>query len=306
MGDHILPQVLLRGFSINNPFKKEDYKIMILTPEKTIQDKIRFQYQEENFYSRETEHLLDKKFENNFGRIKKKIVDELLNTEVDTFRLKKDDFYELILFFVTMWRRNDVQIEKTMTVSKFFLNNPILRSKMLPMYQQMSTEDLIKLNINEVKRQLYDNIINMTNRNDPTVIKTYRDYIPVVLINKTDILFPLHNKYATVHYIFKTKDEEYPDFTMEPITNRIMMLFVKKINHGSDDDIKKIKVIRVNSSEEIKLIINLYIIDSVKSVVVDKSCIDIVEKRLRDPLANSINRLDYRLFDLLLKIGVLV
>lgn len=294
MGDHIIPQVLLRGFSYNKHVSKQNQKIKMLTPNKLIRDKISELYQKMGFYSRDTESFLDEFYENPFGKLKVKFENQLISDTNFKFEMSEDDYWFLLRFFVVMWRRNDKQINDAILFAKNFLDDPAYRGMMLDQYKNTSSEELIKLTENKLREELYKEAVYSTTNKDETVLKTYKDYLPSVIINKSTIHFPLHNKYATI-LNYKNASDSHPDISIEPITNRIWVVLRKNINHRSHMDKVIIPVKYIENDEIIADLIRLYVLDSSSSVVVDDTNFDIVKNRLKDPLNNTLNRNSPRL-----------
>jgi len=282
MGDHILPQVLLRGFSINKDANKTNQKIMIYDRESIKVAKIKDRYQVNHFYSRETEILLEKEFEAPFARLKRKMEDELVSTEKDSFMITKKELLMLIRFVVVMWRRNDIQIDKIKQTIERVINDPYLKEKMIPRFRNKTTDELINSYDENFQQNYYSKIIHETTVNDPTVLKTYKYYTPVIIVNKTDINFPLHNKYASVQRIYSS-DEAFPDFTIEPISNRIYVLFVLNKQKNNRSEMENIKVVNLSLESEVILLIQMYVINSVKSVVLDDSNKAYVKAKIDHP-----------------------
>lgn len=303
MGDHILPQVLLRGFAINPNDDKAKMKIRILTPDGDKTKKIKDEYQQLNFYPADIEKLLDREFENPFGALKLKMIKELIEEEKNILNLSKEEMVMLIRFFTVMWRRNDEQLIKTTNYTRNMLNNPNIRRFLRPEHIALSTEKLIEMRSENLKHILYKSLIEKTTEKDPTVQKHLNDYYSVILINKTDISFPLHNKYSSVQYPYPIEDEEYPDFIFEPITNKIMVFSVLLKNHGLVKENMEIPAISIKTKEEIVLIINMYLLNSIKSVVVDDSNIDLVINRLKYPDRNLIKSGNPHLIEILKRIS---
>jgi hypothetical protein len=201
-----------------------------------------------------------------------------------------------------MWRRNDIQIEKSINLMRGMLDNPFVRTMMCEKFRKIPTQDLIDYKYREMKDLLYSNIITNTIEEDPTVQKQMKDYKPIIVVNKTEINFPLHNKYSTVQYFDLFHGDEYPDCTIEPITNRIFIFCIISKKHGLVKERMRIPVVYLNDKQEVELLIKLYILDSAKSVVVDESNIDIVKKRLINPLNNKVHLNDPSLYNFLKKI----
>ncbi len=284
MGDHIIPRVLLRGFVTKMTKNRDDARLIVLTPEGIINGKNKNLYQEADFYPKEVEEILNHKYEQPFGLLKKRLVEELNDSKANTFTMSKSEYINLVMFIIIMWRRNDVQLEKMDMISRKILNNSYLRTMMKDEFKNISTEELIESKKKEMQSTVFKFAIENTTENDPTVQKNIKDYIPKIIVNHSNINFPLHCKYSTSMYLSLKREEEYPDFNMEPITNRVFVIFLKSKEHGKFvEDTFNVDVIHIDSDEEAKMFINIYIIGSAKSYVVDKTNLDIVEKRLRFP-----------------------
>jgi hypothetical protein len=289
MGDHIIPRVLLRGFSYNEHVSKSNQKINMLTPDKLIKGKINDLYQQLGFYSRETESILDREYESPFGNIKVKLREYFATEGKDEFILKNENYRFLLRFFVVMWRRNDKQINDAIAFAKNMLDNPVYRTMMLEKYKNVSSSELIKRTENELREELYRTAVKNTTDEDETVMKTYEDYLPVLIVNETDINFPLHNKYATI-LDFQSNSENHPDISIEPITRSLWMVLRKRMKHNTHGDEISIPVKYVKDEEIIKDMIRLYVLDSASSVVVDDTNLELVEDRLRRPDLNTFSK----------------
>ena len=305
MGDHILPQVLLRGFSLNKNDARNKQKIMVYDREKCKVSRISTLYQQNTFYSREIESHLQKEYETPFGELKMDMEKELLENYSETYLISKEKLLLLIRFFVVMWRRNDVQLDKAKATIEKIVNYPGMREKMIPKFKNMTVNQLISMNEKRAQHDFYDKVILQTTNEDPTVLKTYINYLPVIIINKTNINFPLHNKYASIQYVY-SNIKDYPDFTIEPINNRIYMLFVLNKQHKKNSDMNAIKVIYLDSVFEIELLIRMYIIDTLKTIVVDESNIEIVKDKLTNKQTVKISLRDVKVQKFLDKIGLLM
>ncbi|MFW6272934.1 MAG: hypothetical protein ACOC2U_04050 [bacterium] len=284
MGDHILPQVLLRGFKINNPKNKNNSVIRILTKDAVKQLKIVNAYQKEEFYTRFIETQLNRSFENKFGIIKELLKESIEKEKGRQIEFSMSRYMQLLKFFVVMWRRSDVQIEQMENMLKSVLDNKIIRENMMKEFKNKPTDEFISEKNEILKTGFYSKMIKETNNKDKTVLKMLNNYNPLIIYNTSDISFPLHNKYATVIQT-NNSDEEYPLLSIQPITDRIFLLYFNKDKFvGPRDFLEKDKVkmdvLNVDSRQKIKSLINIYIITSANSVVIDDSNYSIVRKRL--------------------------
>ena len=202
MGDHILPQVLLRGFSLNKNASRNKQKIMVYNREKCKTSRISSLYQQDDFYSRDTELHLQREYETPFAVLKKNMEDLLLEKPPKEYIISKNDLLLLIRFFVVMWRRNDEQLDKAKNILDKIVSNPRMREMMIPKYRNLTTDQMISLNNRKAQHDFYKKVILQTTNEDPTVLKTYRDYIPIIVVNKTCINFPLHNKYTIAYWFY--------------------------------------------------------------------------------------------------------
>jgi hypothetical protein len=289
MGDHIIPQVLLRGFSINPDVNNKKQKIMYFNGEKASVGKICNLYQKDNYYSRDVETELDRKFEQPFGVIKKNMVDTFLNKNETVYEIAKEDYYKLIKFFVIMWRRNDIQMRKLEQMTELVLVNPNIRKYMKKEFQRLSPKKMFSNHEQELREAVYKNVIYTTTNSDPTVKKSVYDYYPLIVVNKTAVHFPLHSKYASVNQ-YTSRDVLYPDFTIEPITKDLFVILRIKKKHGLfNSNILKIPVVNVYDEDLIKGIIKLYLLGDTDSVVVDETNLEIVQNRLKDFVGNRLD-----------------
>ncbi|MFA5037381.1 MAG: hypothetical protein WC479_09430 [Candidatus Izemoplasmatales bacterium] len=270
MGDHILPQVLLRGFAYNSFVNKQDAQIKVLTQTGVSIGLVKDLYQQNMFYSRETEAMLDHDYEQPFGIIKKKLIESLIVSDLDEYSLSTIEYFLLIKFFVILWRRNEVHIEKTVGIVKAIMEDSYLRPMLKPENQNKTSDELTNSIKQNLQEEVYHKIISETNNDDPTVQKTFHLYTPIIVINHCEITFPLHNKYATAQQRIN-EDPEYPRMTIEPITNRIYMVFKRQESHYDEKTQVPIKVIHLHETFDVEAMIGLYLIPGLKSIVVDDS-----------------------------------
>lgn len=265
-----MPQVLLRGFAYNKWKRKSEAKVKVLKKQETLDDFIVNVFQENEFYSRETESTLDREHEQPFGLIKKRIEIELLKEKATVFPMIREEYLKIIRFFVVMWRRNNYHIDNTLHFVRSIYDDPLMRSKMQPQYQNIASEDLIDSIKTELQHDVYQKTIMETTDTDPTVQKQYRYYISKLVVNETNMSFPLHSKHSTVIQ-WANDSEEYPRLVLEPITNHIFMVFIKQNHEREESENVDIEVIYLTDIRDIEALITLYLIPSVTAVVYDDS-----------------------------------
>jgi hypothetical protein len=281
VGNHILPQVLLRGYRIDKSSKKQNARIRVLTKQGVEEGKVKYLFQEKNFYSNRVERYFAEKYEDFFGKFLVKL-SNCTKRESDSFIITKEDYLYLIRFFTIMWRRNDEQVKKFVQTSKDILDNPSWRDKMLPEYKKIPTEEIINNTVEEFKDKLFSRVIDDTNDTDPTVQKVFNNYKPLIIVNKTGISFPLHNKYASV-INGESNDSEYPIVSFEPLSKDKILLFIRTDNYDINSKKFNIELRYVKDKQFIETLIRLYILDSAEKIVIDKTNEEVVIKRLIYP-----------------------
>jgi hypothetical protein len=89
---------------------------------------------------------------------------------------------------------------------------------------------------------------------------------------------------------YTSKDIQYPDFTIEPITKEIFLILRKKKNHRFfDSNELDIPVVNIDNEDLIKGIIDLYLLGDTDSIIVDETNLDIVQNRMKDFVGNGLN-----------------
>ena len=146
-----------------------------------------------DFNSKETEEKLAHNYEYYIARIFHKIKKITDNNEKNII-LKRDDYYLLIRFFVIMWRRNNIQMEKArqMVQDVECLLKNIYGERYddikKPEYKDCSLEDVFDENYESFRKGFYDMSINNTFEEDPTVQKTLRNYSFAIVRNNSKTL----------------------------------------------------------------------------------------------------------------------
>ena len=182
-----------------------------------------------------------------------------------------------------MWRRNDIQLERINEMAininnemeTMFGNN--FKNMLRPEYQDKNLADLIKSNIENIKKPLYDNIIKDTTDDDETVQKTILNYIPTIVYNKSNVHFLLHNTYGTLRYIKKANEEiqdyDLPYTFIEPISKDLCFCLLLTQNLiDIKKDKYKIKIeVWDNDEDIIKFFIKDYLTDTATNYVVDET-----------------------------------
>ena len=201
---HFIPKFILKGFSFNPKANKNEQLITIYNKKtnKFSNEKINFSFAEKDFNSEETETILGEQYENIIARVFQRIKKRAYSKESDVV-LSNEEYRLLFRFFTIMWRRNDIQLERINEMAininnemeTMFGNN--FKNMLRPEYQDKNLTDLIKSNIENIKKPLYDKIIKDTTDDDETVQKTILNYIPTIIYNKSNIHFLLHNTYGT-------------------------------------------------------------------------------------------------------------
>lgn len=281
---HFIPKFILKGFSYNPNADKNQQSITIYNKKtnKFSNELINFAFAEKDFNSDETETILGEQYENIIARVFQRIQKRAYSNEKDVV-LSNEEYRLLFRFFTIMWRRNNIQLEKinemAMNINNemktLFGNN--FKNILRPEYQDINLTNLIKSNIENIKKPLYDKIIKDTTDDDETVQKTILNYIPTIVYNKSNVHFLLHNAYGTLRYIKKANEEiqdsDFPQTFIEPISKDLCFCLLLTQNQI---DIKKDKFkikIEVWESDEdiIKFFIKDYLTKTATSYVVDET-----------------------------------
>jgi len=279
MGDPYIPRFILREFSINPTEEKYKQKIMIFEDGIIKTKRIADAYQVKNLYTRDAETLFAN-LENKVARIRKRIIKNVSEGS-KVIELSKEDYILLVRFNVIMWRRNTVQ----QTLRKKRAKDVIAkmpRHTRLKEYQNLTNDEMLaKMPFDQISKKSYESIIRNTNADDPTVLKTLMYYSPHLLVNETDSAFPLHNLYGTVVRMSKDGQiagEEFPDILIEPLSKKIYMIYFRRVNVLKKTI--KIGVEREPNPEQIKRIINYYLVTNYSSIVIDESNQQIIKSLL--------------------------
>lgn len=281
---HFIPKFILKGFSFNPNADKKQQSITIYNKKTNMfsNELINFAFAEKDFNSEETETILGEQYENIIAKVFQRIQKRAYNNESDVV-LSNEEYRLLFRFFTVMWRRNDIQLERINEMAinisnemETMLGNSF--KKMLkPKYKNINLTDIIKSNIENIKKPLYDKIIKDTTDDDETVQKTILNYIPTIIYNKSNVHFLLHNTYGTLRYIKKANEEiqdsDFPQTFIEPISKDLCFCLLLTQNQI---DIKKDKFkikIEVWESDEdiIKFFIKDYLTETAISYVVDET-----------------------------------
>lgn len=281
---HFIPKFILKGFSFNPKANKNEQLITIYNKKtnKFSNELINFAFAEKDFNSEETETILGEQYENIIARVFQRIKKRAYSKESDVV-LSNEEYRLLFRFFTIMWRRNDIQLERINEMAininnemkTIFGNN--FKNMLRPEYQDENLTDLIKSNIENIKKLLYDKIIKDTTDDDETVQKTILNYIPTIIYNKSNVHFLLHNTYGTLRYI-KKENEEIQDYDLpytfiEPISKDLCFCLLLTQNQiDIKKDKYKIKIeVWDNDEDIIKFFIKDYLTDTATNYVVDET-----------------------------------
>lgn len=281
---HFIPKFILKGFSFNPKANKNEQLITIYNKKtnKFSNELINFAFAEKDFNSEETETILGEQYENIIARVFQRIQKRAYSNESDVV-LSNEEYRLLFRFFTIMWRRNDIQLEKINEMAininnemeTMFGNN--FKNMLRPEYQDKNLTDIIKSNIENIKKPLYDKIIKDTTDDDETVQKTILNYIPTIVYNKSNVHFLLHNTYGTLRYIKNANEEiqdsDFPHTLIEPISKDLcfcLLLTQNQIDIKKDKFKIKIEVWD-NDEDIIKFFIKDYLTDTATNYVVDKT-----------------------------------
>ena len=279
---HILPRFILRGFCINPNDDKKDQKIMIYDRGvgKVNIEKINTAYAKENFNSQKTETLLCEDYENNVARLFQRIKKRAVDNEKDVV-ISNEEYRLLFRFFTIMWRRNDIHIDngKKMAIEiENFLKN-VLGSDYdnikTEQYKNVSLSECFDKNEEKIRNILYNKLILDTTDNDPTVLKTIKNYYPTIVYNTSNIHFILHNTYSTLNYYIPENHDvnflDIPTTMIVPISNNLCICLT--LQKDETDLTKKEFKLKIEQWDEDELIkqffIEKYITPQATSFVVD-------------------------------------
>ena len=288
--DHIIPKFILRGFAINPTTNKSNQKIMIYD-RKTKQiktEKIADAYAIQDFNSPETEKFLAREYETDVAKIFQRIKEAVEKKQENT-NLSNSEYKLLFRFFVIMWRRNNIQLDKMRDLSKEFesylkaiLGENFYKQMLKPEYRNVPIDQEIDQRLNELREPFYDRVIQETNDYDPTVQKTIKYYKPHIIYNKSNIHFIMHNAYATLKYFISgdcVQKDDIPYFFIEPISNTLC--FCLALSKDEIDLNKEYYEIPIEIWDEDELIkehfIKGYITATASSFIVDETNKDYVE-----------------------------
>lgn len=272
--DHYIPQLILRGFAINENLPKDKQVICVLNSKtKTVENKlISNSFMQIDYNSKETEQFLAQEIESKIGNIFNRI--KIAASKNQKFiELKDYEYKALFRFFVIMWRRNAIQINKMKEVidcAELIINNPNVQNKNIPLAQ------LFEENKDIFRKTFFDLVIPQTTNTDETVQKTILNYTPFIIKNETDLHFILHNAYATLNYFVKQNtvvtENDAPYFMIYPISKTLC--FGLLCNQTQTDLNKETYIVPFESwdKESIKsFLINGYILPTAEYYVVDET-----------------------------------
>lgn len=272
--DHYIPRLILRGFAINENLPKDKQVICVLDSKtKTVENKlISNSFMQIDYNSKETEQFLAHEIESKIGNIFNRI--KIAASKNQKFiELKDYEYKALFRFFVIMWRRNAIQINKMKEVidcAELIINNPNMQNKNIPLAQ------LFEENKDIIRKTFFDLVIPQTTNTDETVLKTILNYTPFIIKNETDLHFILHNAYATLNYFVKQNtvvtENDAPYFMIYPISKTLC--FGLLCNQTQTDLNKKTYIVPFESwdKESIKsFLINGYVLPTAEYYVVDET-----------------------------------
>lgn len=275
--DHYIPQFILRGFAINENLPKDKQAICVLDSKtKTVENKlISNSFMQIDYNSKETEQFLAQEIESKIGNIFNRI--KIAASKNQKFiELKDYEYKALFRFFVIMWRRNAIQINKMKEVidlAELIINNPNMQNmqnKNIPLGR------LFEENKDIFRKTFFDLVIPQTTNTDETVLKTILNYTPFIIKNETDLHFILHNAYSTLNYFVKQNtvvtENDAPYFMIYPISKTLC--FGLLCNQTQTDLNKETYIVPFESwdKESIKsFLINGYVLPTAEYYVVDET-----------------------------------
>lgn len=289
--DHIIPRFILRGFAISPTKSKSKQRIMIYNKETrlVITEKIDDAYALPNFNSPDTEQYLANEYESKVARLFQRIAGAA-NTNQPCASFSTDEYNLLFRFFVIMWRRNDIHLERTREMALQFegyfksIFGSHYKAMLNPEYKDYTIEKIFNEKIDDIRTVLYDKLIRETTDDDTTVLKTIMNYHPVIIENKSKIHFLLHNTYSTLVYAVSKNQtdintEDMPGFMICPISKTLCFCLLPGKNETSlSKGHTKIPIEIWDNDEDIKRhFIDGYITKTAKSFVVDETNMDFVQ-----------------------------
>lgn len=291
--DHIIPKLVLKGYALNPLAKANEQEIRILDRKtKGISvEKINEAYAIEDFNSEQTERLLCEEYETKIARIFQRIKKRAEDNENHVV-LSNGEYKLLFRFFVIMWRRNDIHVDKRKDLLKDFHNfmcaihGDNLRNMLKPEYRDVDINQLMEEELNKHRKDIYDIIIAETDENDPTVRKTILNYKPIIIYNKSNINFTLHNTYGTTIYSVEPghmpDDKDVPTHIIEPISNKLCFsLFFTSEKVSLGEKTYKIPIVKIENDNYIKEhFIEAYITGQATSFVVDDTNVETVKAKI--------------------------
>lgn len=289
--DHIIPQFILRGFAINPTASKQNHRIMIYdrSTKQVHTEKIADAYAIRDFNSPETEKYLAYEYESGVAKIFQRIADNAANNQ-KSVALSNAEYKLLFRFFVIMWRRNNIQLDKAkemgVQLENFmkFIFGERYQEMLRPEYKDYSFERMFEERKDDLRTAFYDKVIPETTDDDPTVQKTIKYYPPFIVHNKSKIHFLLHNTYATLRYFVPKEqkeiyDDDVPSIMIYPISNTLcfcMLRSEKEIDITKEEFTIPIEV--WDKDEDIKQhLIDGYITQVATSFVVDDTNVEFVK-----------------------------
>ena len=291
--DHIIPQFILRGFAINPAANKQNQKIMIYDKDtkQVHTKKIADTYSLLDFNSPETEKYLANEYESKVAKIFQR-ASKAASEKQESISLSNKEYKMLFRFFVIMWRRNNIQLEKAKEMGiqlenmlKSLFGNHY-KEMLKPEYKDYSFEKMFDEKMDDVRKALYDKVIPETKDDDPTVLKTIKHYFPFIVNNTSNIHFLLHNTYATLRYMVpKSQNEIYaediPSIMIYPISKTLCFcMILKEKETDTDKEEFNIPIEAWCNDEDIKLhFIDGYITQTAKSFIVDETNIDFIKNK---------------------------
>lgn len=129
-------------------------------------------------------------YESGVAKIFQKITATAVNNQ-KYFTLSNDEYRMLFRFFVIMWRRNNIQMDKAKELGiqldemmKIIFGKQY-ENMLKPEYKDYSFEKVFDEKIDDIRKAFYDQVIPNTTDNDPTAQKTMKYYRPTVVYNKS-------------------------------------------------------------------------------------------------------------------------
>lgn len=244
-----------------------------------------------DFNNVDTEKFLAYEYEDKVARIFRKIKISANNNK-DIVDLSNNEYRLLFRFFVIMWRRNNIHVDKARefgnqieNVIKSVYGEEGIKDIKKPEFRDVSHNDLFQKMQDKISKPFYDKAIKETTDDDPTVQKTIKFYLPTIIYNKSTMHFSMHNTYATAQYMMLNGDIEIspdvlPISQVMPISSNLC-LKLDLVDGNSEVDLTqeifKIPIKILNDDNKIKKWIEEYATFNATHYIVDDTNVEVMK-----------------------------